>query len=79
MGKRGRRGRVPYYQPPGPRRAVVCALADRPEDVRAAERWLAEHRAALTFVSEDEGCGCCVHSWRVEGPAEVHDGPRMEA
>lgn len=50
---------------------MVSALTDRPEEVRAAERWLADYRAALTFVSDDEGCGCCVRLWRVEGPADV--------
>ncbi len=50
---------------------MVSANTERPDEVRAAEGWLTEHRAALTFVSDDEGCGCCVHLWRVEGPADV--------
>jgi hypothetical protein len=69
--KKFKRNATSYYRPPGPRRATVCAQVDRPDDVWAAQLWLESHRASLTFVSDDEGCGCCIHSWRIEGPAEV--------
>jgi hypothetical protein len=71
MAKRVRRNRTPFVHPHRPRRAEICVQTDRPDDVRAAKRWLELHRAELTFVSDDEGCGCCVHTWRVEGPADV--------
>ena len=69
--KKFKRNTAPYYRPLGPRRATVAAQVDRPDDVRAARQWLENNRTNLTFVSEDEGCGCCIHSWRVEGPAEI--------
>jgi hypothetical protein len=27
----------------------------------------------MPFVSENEGCGCCVHIYRVEAPQEALD------
>ena len=52
-------------------RATVLAATDDPEKVRIAERWLAEHRERLTYVSDQQGCGCCVLMWDVAGPEEV--------
>lgn len=65
-------------QSPGPRRATICVETARPADVRAAREWLEKYRAKLTFVSKDEGCGCCVHMWRVEGPAGIIDSLPVE-
>ena len=52
-------------------RASICALADNPGEVEDAERWLKENASALSFVSEMNGCGCCVFAWDIQGPAEV--------
>lgn len=52
-------------------RAKIIAAVDQPGEVEAAEAWLAACRPSLAFVSDDSGCGCCVHVWDVEGPAEV--------
>ena len=29
--------------------------------------WIEENRDKLKFVSDDEGCGCCVSIFRIEG------------
>jgi len=52
-------------------RATIIANTDNPGEVDEAENWLAHWRSRLAYLSEDEGCGCCVHIWNVEGPTEV--------
>ena len=46
---------------------------DEPDEVAAGRTWLAANRRDLTHVSENQGCGCCVDIWDVEGPADVLD------
>jgi hypothetical protein len=50
-------------------RATIVVDVDKPGQVRAVEGWFAAWRDKLTYVSEDQGCGCCVNIWDVEGPA----------
>lgn len=52
-------------------RATIIAATDEPDEVRTAEKWLNEHRARLTYVSQQQGCGCCILMWDVEGPEAV--------
>jgi hypothetical protein len=52
-------------------RATVIVDVTHHEDVVASEAWFARWASALSYTSEDEGCGCCVHIWNVEGPAEA--------
>lgn len=52
-------------------RASICALVDNEGEVEEAERWLEDHRAVLTFVSEMNGCGCCFFAWDIQGPEEL--------
>jgi hypothetical protein len=54
-------------------KATIIASTDEPEHVAAAEAFLAKWRDALQFVSENKGCGCCVHIWDVDGPPEILD------
>jgi hypothetical protein len=49
----------------------MIADVDVPDEVRAAEDWLSANREALTHAVEEGGCGCCIRSWRLEGPAAV--------
>jgi len=35
------------------------------------EKWKIENLHSLTFISENEGCGCCVDIYRVEGPQQI--------
>lgn len=54
-------------------RASICALADNVGEVDAAEHWLEQNRKRLSYVSEMNGCGCCVFMWDVQGPKEIID------
>ena len=53
-------------------RACLMPDAHTPE-AALAEAWLRKWRRALLFRSDDLGCGCCVHIWRVEAPAHALD------
>ena len=33
--------------------------------------WIEENRDKLKFVSDDEGCGCCVSIFRIEGEESI--------
>jgi hypothetical protein len=50
------------------KRATVCISVNEPDEVAVLEAWFSKWREALTFVSENEGCGCCVDMYRIEGP-----------
>lgn len=52
-------------------RATICALIDSPGEVELAESWLDRNRDKLTFVSNQNACGCCVMGWDIEGPDEI--------
>ena len=54
-------------------RASICALVDNAGEVEEAEYWLEQHREQLTYVSEMNGCGCCVFSWDIQGSKEIID------
>jgi hypothetical protein len=53
-------------------RATICVDSGAPEQT-IVEAWLDRRREQLAFASEDEGCGCCVHLWRVEASRKVLD------
>jgi len=54
-------------------RTSILAAVDNVGEVEEAEAWLERHRAALSYVSEMNGCGCCIHAWEVAGPQHVLD------
>ena len=54
-------------------RVSIIALVDNVGEVEEAEAWLEQNRARLSYVSEMNGCGCCVFSWDAQGPKEVMD------
>ena len=33
--------------------------------------WIKKNRDKLKFVSDDEGCGCCVSIFRIEGEESI--------
>ncbi|WP_299218402.1 hypothetical protein [uncultured Aquimarina sp.] len=33
--------------------------------------WIHKNKNTLTYISEDEGCGCCVNIFRVEGEIKI--------
>jgi hypothetical protein len=49
-------------------RGTACLLADSIEENLEFTRWLNTWRRRLPFVSEDYGCGCCVHLFDFEAP-----------
>ena len=51
------------------RRVTICVSVDELAAGSALDAWFTKWRDALSFVSENEGCGCCVDMYRVEGPA----------
>ncbi len=52
-------------------RMTLLAEVDQPGDLEAAQDWLRAHRGSLAYLSAEDGCGCCVVSWDLEGPREV--------
>jgi hypothetical protein len=52
-------------------RATIIVDVTHPEEVTASEDWFAKWAPSLTFRSENQGCGCCVNMWNVEGPDEA--------
>ena len=54
-------------------RATVCLWADSVEEKVEFTAWLSAWRKKMSFVSHDYGCGCCIHLFDVEGPAEAID------
>jgi len=52
-------------------RATIIVDVDHPDELRASEQWFAKWASMLTYRSENEGCGCCVNMWNVEGPHDA--------
>ena len=52
-------------------RATICVNKDHNGEAEVVEAWFERWRSQLNFVSENQGCGCCVNMWDVEGPAEA--------
>ena len=52
-------------------RASVCVSSDSPEEEVAFAAWLERWKEKMSFISEDYGCGCCVHQFDLEGPSEA--------
>lgn len=53
-------------------RATLCVDVDCDEDVAAFEDWFEVWESQLSTLFND-GCGCCVDLWNIEGPAEAVD------
>jgi hypothetical protein len=52
-------------------RVTICFDATDEVAAAAYRAWLAVSRPDLTSVSDDEGCGCCVHVFEVVGTPEA--------
>jgi len=52
-------------------RATICVDLSDEDEVAAVEVWFKRWRVELAFVSENQGCGCCVDMWDVEGPDDA--------
>jgi hypothetical protein len=54
-------------------RATVCLWADSLEEKVDFTTWLNAWKKRMAFVSQDYGCGCCIHLFDLEGPREAID------
>jgi hypothetical protein len=54
-------------------RATLISASDQPDEIAAMESWLAGWSQCLSYISDEQGCGCCIHMLDVEGPQEAID------
>ena len=52
-------------------KATICVDIESEDELRLIDDWFMTWREHLAFVSEDQGCGCCVNIWDVDGPPEA--------
>lgn len=52
-------------------RATIIVEVDRAAETDVVTAWFERWASQLAYRSEDEGCGCCVHMWNVDAPAEA--------
>ena len=52
-------------------RATICVDVNRENEGAAVDAWFDRWRSRLATVSGDQGCGCCVNIWNVDGPEEA--------
>lgn len=67
-----RRPRYPWTLGPEPTSHAAMPV-DVPDEVTALEDGLERWQDRLTFVSDEQGCGCCVSIFDVEGPRDAID------
>ena len=36
------------------------------KELKTFDAWTAAHADQISFIGENEGCGCCVHIWNIE-------------
>lgn len=53
-----------------PRETIIVDVT-HPEEVTASENWFVKWTPNFTFRSENQGCGCCINIWDVEGTDEA--------
>ena len=49
-------------------KAIITIDAEDPDQIQFIEDWFERWRPDLSYISGNEGCGCCVDSWTVHGP-----------
>ena len=52
-------------------RATIVIAVEEVEHAAAVEAWFGRWGSRLGFRSENQGCGCCVHTWDVDAPPEA--------
>jgi len=52
-------------------RETIVVNKDKTDEATKVASWFDRWRDQLTFVSENQGCGCCVDMWEIEGPPEA--------
>ncbi len=55
------------------RLTILLAVDDETheEDLKLFDNWKESHADQISFIGENEGCGCCVHIWNVECADEL--------
>lgn len=51
--------------------ATIIVITDNKDEVVAVKEWFARWKDKLRSVSENQGCGCCVSVWKVEGKLDA--------
>ena len=54
-------------------RATITVAVQNSSDCSECRAWFERWEDALTRVSDNSGCGCCVEIYDVEGPQEAID------
>jgi hypothetical protein len=49
-----------------PRATTIVDVA-HPEEIAASEGWFTKWTTSITYRSDNQGYGCCVNIWDVEG------------
>jgi hypothetical protein len=52
-------------------RATVCLWSDSIEEKVEFTAWQTAWKRKMKYVSQDYGCGCCIHLFDLEGPKEA--------
>lgn len=59
-------------------RATVCLWSESMEEKVEFTAWSHVWRKKMSLVSQDYGCGCCIHLFDLEGPKEAIDALPQE-
>jgi hypothetical protein len=52
-------------------KATIIVTVDELSEVASIEAWFARWKDRLAFISDNQGCGCCVDIWDIEGSQEA--------
>ena len=52
-------------------KGIITVDVDNSQEMEFVHQWFGRWRNKLEYISENEGCGCCIDSWRVIGPKEA--------
>jgi len=52
-------------------RGTISISSDSQDEESAFQDWLHRWEDKLKYISEDYGCGCCVHLFDIEGPEDA--------
>ena len=50
---------------------TICAVSDNPGERALLEAWILRWRETLESLSENQGCGCCVDIYQVQGSEQA--------
>jgi hypothetical protein len=53
--------------------ASIIVARDDIEQVLLTDLWFTRWAPRLSYISQNEGCGCCVDIWKIEGPQDAFD------